>query len=207
MPRRLWLALCFLCTCATSIDAQCFRPGTLPIDTNGAPVSPCRPACFGLLLTQVSDPHTEVLDISTGSRVGLAVDREQVHAHGGGIIRVNSTYYWYGTTQKQLPGWISEGINLYSSSDLLSWTFEGAILHSRDILDFPFPPPYRIERPSVADLPTSTKHLVAARHLLNTVDSAFADQGGQGPYAYQTPYPAAGALQQEDVQICPIVSP
>jgi beta-galactosidase len=70
-----------------------------------------------------------------------------VHAHGGGIIKVNKTFYWYGTSQKKEPGWISDGIKLYSSKDLFGWTSLGVILAACQIQGMPFPPPYRIERP------------------------------------------------------------
>jgi hypothetical protein len=47
----------------------------------------------------------------------------QVHAHGGQLLQLGSTYYWVGTSQKILPAWTSEHINIYSSTDLQSWTF------------------------------------------------------------------------------------
>ena len=72
-----------------------------------------------------------------------------MHAHGGGIFQENGTFFWYGTTVKLPGGWISEGINLYSSPDLQSWAFEGEIFHDRQIVGVPFDHPYRIERPKV----------------------------------------------------------
>lgn len=44
---------------------------------------------------------------------------------------------------------ISRGINLYSSPDLATWTFEGEILNGDQIKGMPYPAPYRIERPKV----------------------------------------------------------
>ena len=44
---------------------------------------------------------------------------------------------------------ISRGINLYSSPDLATWTFEGEILSGDQIKGMPYPAPYRIERPKV----------------------------------------------------------
>ena len=79
----------------------------------------------------------------------LNVQIGQVHAHGGGVLNLKGVYYWYGTSQKIQPGWISEGMRLYSSPDLSKWSFEGDIFSASDIQGLPFPPPYRIERPSV----------------------------------------------------------
>ncbi len=104
---------------------------------------------------------------------------KSVHAHGGCILHVNGTYYWYvlgmcgilgigcvnqhrslhrtiiititryGTTIKHEPGWISSGIALYSSPDLMTWTNHGTVFDGAQINDMPYPPPYRIERPKV----------------------------------------------------------
>jgi hypothetical protein len=50
----------------------------------------------------------------------------EIEAHGGGFLyeSVEKKYYWFGTTQKQEPAWLSEGINCYSSVDLSNWTLE-----------------------------------------------------------------------------------
>ena len=42
----------------------------------------------------------------------------QVQAHGGGLLKVKDTWYWYGESYKRplLNDFLSEGINLYSSS-------------------------------------------------------------------------------------------
>ena len=42
----------------------------------------------------------------------------QVQAHGGGLLKVKDTWYWYGESYKRplLNDFLSEGVNLYSSS-------------------------------------------------------------------------------------------
>lgn len=80
------------------------------------------------------------------------VDTEgnEVHAHGGCIIQVNGTYYWYGESLKLPPNWISAGVSLYSSPDLATWTNHGLALDgTAQIDDMPFSAPFRIERPKV----------------------------------------------------------
>ena len=62
------------------------------------------------------------------------------HAHGAGIILPDShpagaggKYYMVGATQKTQPGWLSEGINMYSSFDLQHWKLEHEIFHNTSI--------------------------------------------------------------------------
>ena len=85
-------------------------------------------------------PGTLPLDDSSG---------QQVHAHGGQLIKHEGTYYWLGTSQKKPPYWFSRDVNLYASDDLSSWRFVGSILSWELISSYPWPPPYRIERPKV----------------------------------------------------------
>ena len=54
-----------------------------------------------------------------------------INAHGGGIIYVNGTYYWYG--EHKLPGRSEKeladgGVHCYSSTDLYNWKDEGLVL-------------------------------------------------------------------------------
>lgn len=65
------------------------------------------------------------------------------------MLQHNGTFYWYGTTKKLPPAWISRGINLYSSNDLQHWQYEGQIFDDSQIEDVGFQHPYRIERPKV----------------------------------------------------------
>lgn len=53
---------------------------------------------------------------------------------------------------------ISKDINLYSSPDLATWKFEGAILTGDQIKGMPFPAPFRIERPKARGRPASRLH-------------------------------------------------
>ena len=68
------------------------------------------------------------------------------------MLQVNNTFYWCGESYKRamLGDYISAGINLYSSSDLQSWHFEGMIFNSTQIADMPSDPPHRVERPKAS---------------------------------------------------------
>lgn len=45
-----------------------------------------------------------------------------IHAHGGGMIKVGSTYYWFGEC-RQSGGYLFDSVKCYSSTDLKNWTF------------------------------------------------------------------------------------
>jgi hypothetical protein len=49
-----------------------------------------------------------------------------IEAHGGGMIEVGSTYYWVGEDHSTASSF--SGINCYSSTDLLNWTFVNNVL-------------------------------------------------------------------------------
>jgi len=56
-----------------------------------------------------------ILDIHRDGHIGEYL---QVQAHGGGLIKVKDTWYWYGESYKRplLGDFLSEGVNLYSST-------------------------------------------------------------------------------------------
>ncbi len=49
-----------------------------------------------------------------------------------------------------LGDFLSEGVNLYSSTNLMTWTFEGLIFNGTEQMQgMPLGPPFRVERPKV----------------------------------------------------------
>lgn len=50
---------------------------------------------------------------------------QAINAHGGGILRVGKTYYWYGEKRARQR---EEGVAVYSSNDLGNWKPEGVAL-------------------------------------------------------------------------------
>ena len=64
-------------------------------------------------------------------KVWLDTKGERIHAHGGSILHVDDTYYWYGENkEKSTPGsgiwhW---GIRCYRSEDLYNWEDLGNIV-------------------------------------------------------------------------------
>src|SRR6476661_2630273 len=50
---------------------------------------------------------------------------DTINAHGGGILFANNRYYWFGEKRGQHA---SQGVNVYSSTDLYKWKFEALAL-------------------------------------------------------------------------------
>ncbi|MEP6726575.1 MAG: family 43 glycosylhydrolase [Bacteroidota bacterium] len=55
-----------------------------------------------------------------------------VQAHGGGIIKIKGTYYWYGEERSQGLDSNIRYVSCYTSSDLTSWKFKGDVLQLAD---------------------------------------------------------------------------
>lgn len=50
-------------------------------------------------------------------------------AHGGGFVRFEGRWWWYGEGNKNEVG-VSEGVNAYSSQSIEGpWKFEGQVQH------------------------------------------------------------------------------
>ncbi len=64
-------------------------------------------------------------------QIWLDTDGERIQAHGGSIITVGDTFYWYGENKEKTTGeneiwhW---GVRCYSSKDLYNWKSEGIII-------------------------------------------------------------------------------
>ena len=64
-------------------------------------------------------------------RIWLDTDGNRIQAHGGSIITVKDTFYWYGENKEKTTGkdqvwhW---GVRCYSSKDLYNWKSEGIII-------------------------------------------------------------------------------
>ncbi|HTN21288.1 MAG TPA: glycoside hydrolase family 43 protein [Pelobium sp.] len=86
---------------------------------------------------------------------------KHINAHGGGLIAVKDKYYWFGEKRGKS---MSEGVNIYSSSDLVNWHEEGLALN---VMDDPTSDISRgciIERPKVI-YNSKTKQFVMWFHL------------------------------------------
>jgi hypothetical protein len=57
---------------------------------------------------------------------------EHIQAHGGGIIKITNTYYWYGEERRQGLDSNKRYVSCYASKDLTNWTFKGDVVQMTD---------------------------------------------------------------------------
>jgi len=53
-------------------------------------------------------------------------DGNLIQAHGGGILRHDGKYYWYGENRSE--GYVAIGVSAYVSEDLVNWKHAGVVL-------------------------------------------------------------------------------
>jgi hypothetical protein len=113
-------------------------------------------------------------------------NNNHIQAHGGGIIKLKDTYYWYGEERTKGLDTNYRYVSGYSSKDLVNWTFMGDVLKLAD--------PEQLGRRWVLERPKvfynrHTKKYVMYFHLDNSnyrvarVGIAVSDEP-QGPFIY-----------------------
>ena len=84
-------------------------------------------------------------------------DGNPIQAHGGCIIKVDDTYYWYGENKGAKTSVSSKGtaripligVSCYSSKDLYNWKYEGLALNAENEEGHDLNPSNVLERPKV----------------------------------------------------------
>jgi beta-xylosidase len=78
-------------------------------------------------------------------------DGVHINAHGGGVVFVDGTYYWYGEYKTSGRGGNTslKGISCYSSKDLYNWKNEGIVLKVEQDSNSEITKGCIIERPKV----------------------------------------------------------
>lgn len=86
-------------------------------------------------------------------KVWLDTEGKRIHAHGGSIITVDDTFYWYGENkEKSLPdsGIWHYGVRMYKSKDLYNWEDLGLVLPPiTDDPSSPMHPSQSMDRPHI----------------------------------------------------------
>ena len=72
---------------------------------------------------------------------------QHIQAHGGGIIKLDNTYYWFGEDRSQGLDRSKRYVSCYASTDLAHWTFRNQALKFADPENFG--PRRVVERPKV----------------------------------------------------------
>src|SRR4051812_25947540 len=72
---------------------------------------------------------------------------QHIQAHGGGIIKLNGAYYWFGEDRSQGLDPAKRYVSCYFSPDLVHWTFRNQVIQFTDPENFG--PRWVLERPKV----------------------------------------------------------
>jgi hypothetical protein len=104
--------------------------------------------------SQTSSTSGPVLNTSfKPGQVWLDTAGKPIQAHGGSILRVDDTFYWYGENKEDIiPGSHKQhdGIRCYSSTDLYNWLDLGVIIPAvSDDPASPLHPSKAAERPHI----------------------------------------------------------
>ncbi|WP_295121159.1 family 43 glycosylhydrolase [uncultured Chitinophaga sp.] len=109
-----------------------------------------------------------------------------IQAHGGGIIKIGKTYYWYGEERRQGLDREYRYVSCYASKDLMNWKYQGDALKQADPENLG--QRWVLERPKVF-YNKKTKNYVMYFHL-DDAKYAYARVGvavskkPQGPFRY-----------------------
>ena len=98
-------------------------------------------------------------------------DGERIQAHGGSVLAVGDTFYWYGENKKGITGYATgeycgvwhHGVSLYSSKDLYNWKNEGVIMVDDENPDSPFYPKNIMDRPHIVYCERTGKFVLWAK--------------------------------------------
>ncbi|MFT3787509.1 MAG: PA14 domain-containing protein [Tepidisphaeraceae bacterium] len=104
------------------------------------------------VLTQNDDAAPGPYASFNPGSIWLDTDGNPINAHGGSVTFVDGVYYWYGEQRRHDPSVgtaNSEGISVYSSTDLLNWTYNGLVLSSATTTNSDLAFGRVIERPRV----------------------------------------------------------
>ncbi|MEZ2336387.1 family 43 glycosylhydrolase [Mucilaginibacter sp. RCC_168] len=87
-----------------------------------------------LSLGLISGMHISAQQLTKVSPGGVWPDDkgEHIQAHGGGIIKVKDTYYWYGEERRQGLDSNKRYVSCYTSKDLMNWKFRGDVVQMTD---------------------------------------------------------------------------
>ena len=119
-----------------------------------------------------------------------------INAHGGGVIFVDGTYYWYGEFKTQGKGGNTalKGISCYSSKDLYNWHNEGIVLKVEEDPKSEITKGCIMERPKVVFNKKTGKyimwfHLELKGQDYNAAKAAVAiSDSPKGPFTFKKSY-------------------
>lgn len=97
-------------------------------------------------------------------------DGAHVNAHGGGIMKHDGVYYWYGEHRDNgQPGSYQRGVACYTSPDLKTWTNRGIVMEVSETPGDPIEKGCIIERPKVVYNPATQRFVLWFHHEMKGV--------------------------------------
>jgi hypothetical protein len=138
-----------------------------------------------LLLSSVFSQEVANRTIQPGAS-WLDNNGNHVQAHGGGIIKIKDTYYWFGEYRARDNDTSRRYVGCYSSKDLTNWTFRNKVINITDPENLGFH--WVLERPKVFYNKKNRKfvmymHIDDARYKMARVGIAVSDKV-DGDYHY-----------------------
>jgi hypothetical protein len=124
----------------------------------------------------------------------------RIEAHGGGLIRVEDTWYWFGEDKSGNSAGF-KGVNCYASKDLVTWESRGAVV-TRDTAPELNASDRIIERPKVS-YNASTKRYVMwlhweGRNYAEAKAGVLSSAKVDGPYMYHDAFQPLGNMSRDD---------
>ena len=83
---------------------------------------------------------------------------QQIQAHGGGIIKLNDNYYWFGEDRSRGLDRAKRYVSCYRSKDLAHWTFRNRVVKLSDPEQLG--PGWVLERPKVFYNPKTRRYVM-----------------------------------------------
>ena len=161
------------------------------------PAAPMIALLLGFSLRPSCSPHSDGQVVRPGT-VWRDTNSEVIQAHGGGVVQLGGTFYWFGENRLPRPGSPPFGfVNLYSSTDLYRWSFRGHVLMAQDSGDLAVG--RVVERPKVLFNRSTGRyvmyvHIDAANYsegkvgvaTSDTIDGQYTYLGSFQPFGHQS---------------------
>jgi len=125
---------------------------------------------FGVYLAAFFPVATFAADSIKPGEVWPDTDGKHIQAHGGGVIKVGGTYYWFGEDRAENNPRALRCVSCYSSTNLTDWKHRGQVLKLAN--PEKFGRGWVLERPKVFYNP-KTKKFVMYMHI----DGAWPGEG------------------------------
>lgn len=108
---------------------------------------------FGLELLQSSTIRTGTI---VNGEPWYDTEGDFIQAHGGDFLYENGTYYWFGENKSHNSA-VLKGVSVYSSKDLVNWTYENDIITTESDPELES---CKIERPKVVYNEATKKYVM-----------------------------------------------